>query len=141
MRQSRVTFKAPATGAKLTYDTVETCKLGGITFPTDFSIRGDHWKLIPVDNLEEVTSAVGMSHSMLKHVLVAPNGYAPSTQADTVLHELIHSVMGNACMANLFPKYDEEALVRLLTPGILSLICDNPKLIRAIQRLNAKGAA
>jgi hypothetical protein len=49
--------------------------------------------------------------------------------ADTLLHEILHAVVGMTNLDDRFGRHEEEIVSRL-TPALLSVIRDNPSLIR-----------
>jgi hypothetical protein len=52
---------------------------------------------------------------------------APSQVRDTLLHEALHAVVADT--RTRLDRDDEEQLVRVLTPGLLALIRNNPHLV------------
>ena len=57
-------------------------------------------------------------------IFVRPAG--PDAQADTLIHECLHAIWSQVRRN----KEDEEEIIAALAPRILSLIRDNPKLVR-----------
>lgn len=54
---------------------------------------------------------------------IAPN---PIHAADTVIHEVLHGLYGNA---GLGPMCQEEQVVSVLSTGLVQVLRDNPKLV------------
>ena len=57
-------------------------------------------------------------------------------QVDTLVHELLHVVWSqsgaNALIDSIDANSDGEKLIRMITPRVISLLKDNPWLIKAI---------
>jgi len=53
-------------------------------------------------------------------------GCSKSATQDTIVHELLHAILQAY-------ELDSEKIVRALTPGVLSIIRDNPELIRFLE--------
>lgn len=53
-------------------------------------------------------------------------GCSKSATQDTIVHELMHAILQAY-------ELDSEKIVRALTPGVLSMIRDNPELVRYLQ--------
>lgn len=72
--------------------------------------------------------AAGRMKFIAQEILLQP-GQAPDYERDTVLHESIHAVIAAVGFTNWFPEDKEEELVRTLSPLILQLLRDNPRLV------------
>ena len=55
-----------------------------------------------------------------------------SETADTIVHELLHCLWKSQGLVHLIPPEHEEAIVSILSTGIVTLFSDNPELFRAL---------
>jgi hypothetical protein len=58
---------------------------------------------------------------------------APTHQAETLLHEILHGIWGAYSLADEGPV-DEEQIVTVLTKGLLQVARDNPEVLGWIAR-------
>jgi hypothetical protein len=58
------------------------------------------------------------------------DGYKPSAQAETIIHECLHAILKDAGMAD-----HEEALVERLAPRLAAFMADNPDEVRELLRM------
>lgn len=85
------------------------------------------------------TDCLGRCHHGMCRIAVQ-NGQHPVEEADTVLHEILHAIW--YCMSIAEGGADEEAVVRRLASGMLSVFMDNPHLLtyfQEIRKLTNKG--
>lgn len=66
-----------------------------------------------------------------KQVIQIKSDQGVTSKRDTVLHEVIHAICDIAGMGYLIGVDDEgeERIIRLLTPWLLGLLRDNPRLV------------
>lgn len=86
--------------------------------PHRYKIVLDHHGLLDVGD----PSAGGCNKD--HHVIGLSPRMAPSTQADTILHEAVHALLATVKLED----ETEEAVALALGPGLLSLFRDNPAL-------------
>lgn len=62
-------------------------------------------------------------------ISIAPNTMAPTSEKETVLHELMHAAWNQTSLAKKVSSDDQEEAVWALAPLLLSVLRDNPKLV------------
>ena len=81
---------------------------------------------VAVDFLESVIvdndPAIGTYDQELSRILIK-DGMSASSTRDTLMHELLHAILQHYEM-------DSEKIVRLMTPALIAILRDNPKLVR-----------
>lgn len=81
---------------------------------------------VAIDFLESVIvdndPAMGAYDQELSCILIK-DGMSASSTRDTLMHELLHAILQHYEM-------DSEKIVRLMTPALLAILRDNPKLVR-----------
>lgn len=80
-----------------------------------------------VHQVELGDELLGITRAIDLNIFVAP-GQHPLVLMDTVLHEALHACM-SAHGIDAGDHDNEERLVRALTPALLALLRDNPKLV------------
>lgn len=91
----------------------------------------EHAPLDPHD--AETFDALGhCDRSRLRISLRGPDGMAPGKARETLLHEVIHAVIGTARIEPFGDLEAEETLVRSLAPLLLAVLRDNPDLVAAL---------
>jgi hypothetical protein len=88
--------------------------------PTQVRIIGSDISIVQ-RSAEEMAGNMG-EYEMGKASIYVDKNLAFSAMQDTILHEVLHVVLQH------FEK-DSEQLVRILTPSLLAILKDNPKLV------------
>lgn len=93
--------------------------------PYDYGVRFD----------DDAMSAAGANGACLPDTatVLLDSTCSPSTERDTVLHELLHAVWKQTHLVIDYPDSDSdspgEKLIQTLAPRLLGLLRDNPKLV------------
>ncbi len=96
--------------------------------PEHLTIEGAQWKVTMTD--WDPRGVAGLtSHD--SHTIYIARKQSLSSEQDTVLHELLHCIMGH--------KFTDEKIrgheaISTLTPKLLKLFQDNPELVKYLQQ-------
>lgn len=99
--------------------------------PSEIYVDGDTYSLKIKDVLgpkEKGRTLVGTT-TVATHEIEIKSGQKLEDEKDSVLHELIHSAFGSSTDELLNRKWSEEQATYKLTPKLLRIIRDNPRLL------------
>ena len=105
--------------------------------PTKVKVGSHTYEVIVSQPLCEVADVdYGVTYPHRTQILLHPN-QSPSVLRDTALHETLHALFDdsglsdyvNAPAGATVSKEQEELVIRHLTPALLRLLRDNPKLV------------
>lgn len=98
-----------------------------VVAPATYDIAIDHDGRL--DDLDELDGLCDFS----RRRIWIKDHLAPSSERDTVLHEILHAVVDQLDLKRRFKeevdKQFEEDVVYALTPRLLALLRDNPQLV------------
>lgn len=78
---------------------------------------------------EESTDLLG-HNSQRELIITIDPAQAPGQRRDSLLHETLHAVTQLTGLASEWGQETEEAIVNRLSPVVLSVLRDNPRLLR-----------
>lgn len=94
--------------------------------PSRVKLLASDLDIVMVSNLTEGNhTAFGIYDDKTSTISVL-DGCSKSATQDTIVHEIIHAILQAY-------ELDSEKIVRVLTPGILSIIRENPDLVKYLQ--------
>jgi len=100
--------------------------------PDAVRIMGRNYVVIYEDDSLLGTENLGLCNNS-QCVIVVKDGQHPVEEADTLLHEIFHAVW--YCMSISSGGAAEEEVVRRMASGMLSVIMDNPDLLKYFQAI------
>ena len=100
--------------------------------PSVVRIMGRNYAVIFEDDSLLGVECLGMCNNH-QCVIVVKDNQHPIEEADTLLHEIFHAVW--YCMSIAMGNTDEEQVVRRLSTGMMSVMMDNPQLLKYFQAI------
>lgn len=76
---------------------------------------------------------MGHQDSGFQTITIDPST-APDTQAETLLHEVLHAIWGVTGMSNHPVDKHDEYVITALAPALLDCLRRNPELVKALVR-------
>jgi hypothetical protein len=101
--------------------------------PDHLTISGVQWKIEKTD--WDPRGVAGLTNYRL-HTIYISRRQSLAEEQDTLLHELLHCVMGHAFSEEKIPGHE---VISSLTPKLLQLFKENPELVKYLQQ-NRDGA-
>lgn len=105
--------------------------MGRLRPPKTVKIGGMEVKVKIVQQKER--GVYGRSNARLSEI-EADQYLSPSTEASTLLHEVLHQIFDIYYMHKIIPKKQTENAVLMLELALFTFIRDNPEFIRYLQR-------
>lgn len=102
---------------------ITAVKIGARTFAVD---------LWPFQDAED-EGARGDFNYRTGRIRIA-DGYAPSAQVETLLHEIIHALLKDSAL-DFSNDAEEERIVERLSPRLAAFLVDNPDVVREIMAM------
>ena len=96
--------------------------------PQHLTINGSEWKIVMRD---WDPRGVGGLTSYKTHTIYISRKQSLKDEQDTLMHELLHCVMGHAFSEE---KIRGHEVISSLTPKLLQLFKDNPELVKYFQQ-------
>jgi hypothetical protein len=90
--------------------------------PFDYAVRDE-------PQLQERAGVVGLCNTDTLH-LYLDGGLPYGVEAETLLHETLHAMWAQTNLQKRFTDKQQEAVVWALAPRLLSLLRDNPELVK-----------
>jgi Zn-dependent peptidase ImmA (M78 family) len=98
--------------------------------PNSVRIMGRNYVVIYEDKSLLGNGAVGMCNAANCLISVMEEQH-PVEEADTLLHEILHAIWH--CMGIQEGSLDEERVVRMVASGLMTVMMDNPQLLKYFQ--------
>ena len=99
-----------------------------IPLPLELNINGAVWKITMTD--WDPRGMAGLTDHE-KHTIFIARGQALPDEQDTVLHEILHGLMGHDFTHSHIEGH--EAIVRM-APALLRVMKDNPELVKYLEQ-------
>lgn len=107
--------------------------------PRRFTVLGQTFDvdLLPGDNVPGtwVPGQTGSCYYTLQRVALLAAQH-PQQMRDTYLHEMLHALFVNGGLQHLM-QCDDEAMVSILTPHLLAMLRDNPRVVEFLTQKDA----
>ena len=100
--------------------------------PDVVRVMGRNYVVLFEDDSLLGTENLGLCNNH-QFIIVIKDGQHPIEEADTLLHEILHAIW--YCMSVSMGGADEEQIVRRLASGMLSVMMDNPELLKYFQSI------
>lgn len=101
----------------------KTVHVGALTY----SITDDRAALLE-RCFEDLSRLLGSTDHVTCSIVI-DDRLVEGQKRDTVLHEVLHTVISNCGLSDEWGVDKEEGIVRRITPGILAVLRDNPDLV------------
>lgn len=98
-------------------------------FPSKVKVLGRVYKMRSDATTNALANSEGL-HNPRGDEILLDTTVAPAQLRDAVLHELLHAVWYASALDQKYTSTDEEDAIWTLTPLILALLRDNPKLVK-----------
>jgi hypothetical protein len=82
-----------------------------------------------LSQLHSITGDAGGVDHIKQEIIYHPE-QADEQERDTILHELLHCLIFQTHLRKKFEEAEEEELVWTLSPRLLALLRDNPRLVQ-----------
>lgn len=84
-----------------------------------------------VSGLSAAASVLGAAMTDELRILLDPDS-APMVQWETLFHESLHAIWSQTHLESKLSNAEQEEIIYTLTPRIISLLRDNPRLVAGI---------
>lgn len=91
------------------------------------------YKVIQHKGLSAAAGVLGACANDELHILMDPDS-PPMVYAETLFHETLHAIWNQTFLATKYSSQEEEDIIYTLTPRIVALLRDNPKLVEELMR-------
>ena len=89
------------------------------------------YKVLSHKGLSAAAGVLGACANDELHILMDPDS-PPQVYYETLLHETLHGIWNQTFLATKYSSAEEEDIIYTLTPRIVALLRDNPKLVEEL---------
>ena len=103
-------------------------KRTGSSPPETVYVEPYTYEVVQDANWSAQTGNMGNCMNDMQRIII-DSSLTPQSERDTVLHELLHAIWGQTSLQKRDTEDQQEEAIWQLTPRILALLKDNPRLV------------